>query len=77
MKPLYWSEEYSNINLSYEIKTCYLDSLKCGKYKNIANFKNLFLLKEMDNKGAIFTEYDNWKEKLKFIYNQIINLGYE
>lgn len=77
MKPLYWSEEYSNINFSYAIEECHIDSLQCGKYKKIANFKNLILLKEMDNKGAIFIEYDNWKEKLIFIYNQIINLGYE
>lgn len=77
MKPLYWSEEYSNIDFKTEVKKCYEDSLKCGKYKNIANFNNLITLKIMDNKGAIFTEYDNWKEKLDFIKMQIKELGYE
>lgn len=77
MKPLYWSEEYANIDFKNEIKKCYDDSLKCGKYKDIATFKNLITLKIMDNKGAIFLEYDNWKEKLDFINIQIKELGYE
>ena len=77
MKPLYWSEEYSNIDFKSEIKKCYEESLKTGRYKNIATFKNLITLKIMDNKGAIFLDYDNWKEKLDFVKIQIEKLGYE
>lgn len=77
MKPLEWGENFDKINFQEEVEKIKNETADCGKYQKFATFKNLFLLKEMDNKSAIFTVEDYAAEKMDFIYKRIKDMGYE